>query len=223
MLEEMESIEENQTWTLTELPAGHKAIGLKWVFKVKRDATGAVIKHKTWIVAKGYVHHEGVEFYEVFAPIACLESVRLLIAITAKLKWKLHHPDVKSAFLNGELAEEVYVAQPPGFARDGVEHKVLRLHKALYGLRQAPRAWNTKLYATLKSLRFICCPSQHSVYAQGTSDTRILLGVYVDDLIMTGASTDEVQWFKVKMTERFKMSDLGLLSFYLGIKVKQRF
>jgi hypothetical protein len=162
-----------------------------------------------------------VDFDEVFAPVARLDAVRLLIAIAAKLKWKLHHLDVKSAFLNGELAEEVYVAQPPGFACDGEEHKVLRLHKALYGLRQAPRAWNTKLDATLKSLGFICCPSEHSVYARGTGDTRLLLGVYVDDLIVTGASADEVQQFKVEMTKRFKMSDLGLLSFHLGIEVKQ--
>jgi hypothetical protein len=101
------------------------------VFKVKRDAAGAVIKHKARIVAKGYVQREGVDFDEVFAPVARLDAVRLLIAIATKLKWKLHHLDVKSAFLNGELAEEVYVTQPPGFPRDGEEHTVLRLHKAL--------------------------------------------------------------------------------------------
>uniref|UniRef100_A0ACD5WTY3 Uncharacterized protein n=1 Tax=Avena sativa TaxID=4498 RepID=A0ACD5WTY3_AVESA len=220
--EELTSIEGNNTWSLTDLPAGHRLIGLKWVYKIKRDADGSVAKHKARLVAKGYVQREGVDFDEVFAPVARLDSVRLLIAIAAKLDWKLHHLDVKSAFLNGELAEEVYVAQPPGFAKVGEEHKVLRLHKALYGLRQAPRAWNTKLDTTLRSLGFTNSASEHSVYARGTGNKRVLLGVYVDDLIVTGADDDELTKFKREMTEKFSMSDLGLLSFYLGIEVKQQ-
>jgi hypothetical protein len=128
--------------------------------------------------------------------------------------------DVKSAFLNGDLQEEVYVAQPPGFVLEGQESKVLRLCKALYGLRQAPRAWNTKLDSTLLSLGFQRSPSEHVVYARGTGNTW-LLGVYVDDLIVTGVSTQEISKFKKKMKESFKMSDLGLLSYYLGIEVKQ--
>uniref|UniRef100_A0A453T4V4 Reverse transcriptase Ty1/copia-type domain-containing protein n=1 Tax=Aegilops tauschii subsp. strangulata TaxID=200361 RepID=A0A453T4V4_AEGTS len=110
------------------------------------------------------------------------------------------HMDVKSAFLNGDLEEEVYVQQPTGFVKKGEEHKVYKLHKALYGLKQAPRAWNTKLHNTL---------------------SRLLIGVYVDDLLITGASEKEIGRFKKQMKELFKMSDLGLLSFYLGIEVHQ--
>jgi hypothetical protein len=140
MLEEMSSIEGNKTWHLATLPPGHRAIGLKWVYKVKKDADGNVLRHKARLVAKGYVQRHGVDYDEVFAPVARLESVRLLLALAAGSGWGVHHMDVKSAFLNGELQEEVYAAQPPGFAVKGQEHLVLRLDKALYGLKQAPRA-----------------------------------------------------------------------------------
>jgi hypothetical protein len=128
---------------------------------------------------------------------------------------------VKSAFLNGDLQEEVYVAQPPGFARNGEEGKVFRLHKALYGLRQAPRAWNAKLNATLQHLGFTNSPSEHAMYARGQGRARLLVGVYVDDLIVTGADAEEIRRFKKEMMEQFRMSDLGLLHFYLGIEVHQ--
>ena len=149
MSEEMEAIEDNLTWRLTSLPPGHRAIGLKWVYKVKKDAHGEVLKHKARLVAKGYVQQHGIDYDEVFTPVA-----RLMLALAASAGWQVHHMDVKSAFLNRELEEEVYVSQPPGFTVDGKEHLVLRLHKALYGLKQAPRAWNTKLDACLSKLGF---------------------------------------------------------------------
>lgn len=111
----MKSIEENGTWSLVDLPAGHKPIGLKWVFKVKRDQRGEIVKYKARLVAKGYVQRQGIDFEEVFAPVARMESVRLMLAVAARKGWEVHHMDVKSAFLNGDLAEKVYVAQPAGF------------------------------------------------------------------------------------------------------------
>ena len=108
MIEEMDSIESNQTWRLVPLPPGHRPIGLKWVYKVKKNATGEVVKHKAWLVAKGYVRQPGVDFDEVFALVARIESVRLLLALAAQEGWLVHHMDVKSAFLNDELVEEVY-------------------------------------------------------------------------------------------------------------------
>jgi hypothetical protein len=140
MVDELASIEQNSTWTLVDLPAGHRPIGLKWVYKLKRDVDGIILKHKARLVAKGYVQRPGIDFDEVFAPVARLDSVRLLLAVAAQFKWQVHHMDVKTAFLNGELGEEVYVSQPPGFIDGKNSSKVLRLHKALYGLRQAPHA-----------------------------------------------------------------------------------
>jgi hypothetical protein len=146
---EMDAVEKNRTWELANLPHGHHAITLKWVFKLRRDEVGAIIKHKARLVARGFLQREGIDFDDAFAPVAQMEPVRLLLALAAQEGWRVHYMDVKSAFLNGDLKEEVYVHQSPGFAIPDKEGKVLRLRKALYGLRQAPRAWNAKLDSTL--------------------------------------------------------------------------
>jgi hypothetical protein len=135
MLEELSSVEQNNTWTLVDLSQGHLAIGLKWVFKIKRDELGVIVKHKARLVAKGYVQKSGIDFDEVFAPVARMESVRVLLVVAAQEGWLVHHMDVKTAFLNGDLVEEVYVQQPPGFVAAGHRSKVMHLKKALYGLR----------------------------------------------------------------------------------------
>jgi Reverse transcriptase (RNA-dependent DNA polymerase) len=200
---------------------GKRVIGLKWVYKLKKDSKGNVVKHKARLVAKGYVQQQGIDFEEVFAPVARIETIRLIIVLAVQRGWLLHHMDVKLAFLNGELLEEVYVTQPPGFKERGSEHKVLRLHKALYGLKQAPRAWNSKLDSTLNSLEFVRCKLEHAVYKRKQGNECIIMGVYVDDLIITGSSESEVAKFKLQMKEKFRMSDLGLLSYYLGIAITQ--
>jgi hypothetical protein len=164
MQAELGSIKSNGTWELSALPPGHCAIGLKWVFKVKNDPQGNIIKHKARLVAKGYAQRQGVDFEEVFAPVARIETVRLLIAIAAQRGWKVHHMDVKSTFLNGELREEVYVQQPPGFVVQGSNGRVLKLKRALYGLWQAPRAWYAMLDSELTKLGFIRNSLEHVVY-----------------------------------------------------------
>jgi hypothetical protein len=146
---EMDAVEKNRTWELADLPRGHRVITLKWVFKLKRDEVEAIIKHKARLVARDFLQWEGIDFDDSFVPVARMESVRLLIALAAQEGWRVHHMDVKSAFLNGDLKEEVYVHQPPGFAIPDKEGKVLCMRKALYGLRQTPRAWNAKLDSTL--------------------------------------------------------------------------
>jgi hypothetical protein len=178
MQEEINSIVENGTWTLVDLPAGTKPIGLKWVYKVKRNEQGVIVKYKARLVAKGYVQRPGIDFDEVYAPVARLESVRLLLAVAAQEGWEVHHMDMKSAFLNGDLAEEVYVAQPAGFVVKGAEHKVLKLKKALYGLQQAPRAWNAKLDGSLLSLGFQKSTAEHGVYVRGTGREKLIVGVH---------------------------------------------
>ena len=158
----------------------------------------------------------------MFSPVARAESIRILIALEAKLKWDLHHLDVKSAFLNGEIKEEVYVHQPEGFIKKGKEEYVLRLRKALYGLKQAPRAWNYKLDDTLRSMGFIKSVSHQAVYTSNIKEDRILVGVYVDDLIITGSNTRRIEEFKSSMKTKFEMTDFGLLNSYLGLEVIQR-
>jgi hypothetical protein len=135
MQSEMDAVEKNCTWELADLPRGHNTIILKWVFKLKRDEAGAIIKHKARLVTRDFMQWEGINFDDTFAPVARMESVRLLFALAAQEGWRVHHMNVKSAFLNDDLKEEVYVHQPPGFLIPGEEGKVLRLRKALYGLR----------------------------------------------------------------------------------------
>ena len=221
MKEELRSVERNKTWELVKPPAGHRPITLKWVFKLKKDEHGNVIKHKARLVARGFVQQEGVDYDDAFAPVARMESVRVLLALAAQEGWSVHQMDVKSAFLNGDLNEEVYVHQPPGFVVAGQEDKVYRLHKALYGLRQAPRAWNAKLDSTLKKKGFRQSNHEAAIYRRGSGNSLLLVGVYVDDLIITGAKEQDVESFKAEMKATFEMSDLGLLSFYLGIEVQQ--
>jgi hypothetical protein len=124
MADEINSIVENDTWKLVELPVGHQPIGLKWVYNLKKNAQGLIVKYKARLVAMGYVQREGIDFDEVFAPMARLDSVKLLLALVAQEGWLVHHLDIKSVFLNGDLREEVYVAQPPEFVKKGQEHKV---------------------------------------------------------------------------------------------------
>lgn len=187
------------------------------MFNVKRDEHGAIVRYKARLVVKGYAQREGINYTEVFAPVARLEAVRLLLAQAAHEGWEVHHMDVKTAFLNGDLQEEVFVEQALGFAQPGQEHKVYKLHKALYGLHQAPRAWNEKLDDQLAVLGFEKCPSEHAIYCRGVGAERLVVGVYVDDLIITGANNSSIKKFKAEMSKVFKMSDLGLLTYYLGI------
>lgn len=179
------------------------------------------MKHKARLVAKGYVQEKGVDFDEVFAPVTRLETVRLLLALAAKNSWEVHHLDVKTAFLNGVISEEVYVAQPEGFEKKGKEKQVYRLIKALYGLRQAPRAWYSKLNKCLEDLVFIGCPYEHAVYVRREGKEAIIVGIYVDDLLITGTDMSLISQFKEQMSSKFEMSDMGKLSYYLGIEVKQ--
>lgn len=219
--DEITSIKKNRTWSLVDLPYGCKAIGLKWVFKLKRNADGSINKHKARLVAKGYVQREGIDFEEVFAPVARLETVRAIIVLAASNSWKLHHLDVKTAFLHGELEEEVFVSQPEGFKVKGKEDKVYKLHKALYGFKQAPRAWSIKLNSILKELGFVKCSKEPSLFRRITNGSLLLVAVYVDDLLVTGSRVEDIQAFKLEMETKFEMSDFGPLHYYLGIEVIQ--
>lgn len=201
MEKEMHSIEANHTWKLTELPAGKKTIGLKWILKLKKDAQGNITKQKARLVAKGYVQEQGVDFDEVYAPVTRLETVRLLLALAAKCEWEVHHLDVKTAFLNGDISEDVYVLKPEGFVKEGKEHMVYKLIKALYGLRQAPRAWYSKLNSYLESLGFKKCSSEHAVYTRKEGEERLVAAVYVDDLLVTGSNVRLIEKFKREMSQ----------------------
>ncbi|PNX60516.1 copia-type polyprotein, partial [Trifolium pratense] len=162
MNQEMQSIEKNQTWELTSLPDGANVIGVKWIFKTKHNEKGEIDKHKARLVAKGYNQKHGIDYDEVFAPVARWDTIRSILAIATRESWKVFQLDVKSAFLHGELSEDIYVEQPPGYQRE--KNKVYKLKKALYGLKQAPRAWYSKIEAYFNSEEFEKCPSEHTLF-----------------------------------------------------------
>ncbi|KAL0541702.1 hypothetical protein IC582_021757 [Cucumis melo] len=222
MDEEIKAIKKNDTWKLSTLPNGKKAVGVKWVFKIKRNEKGEVERYKARLVAKGYSQRKGIDYDEVFAPVARLETIRLLIALAAQNNWKIFQMDVKSTFLNGYLEEEVYLEQPPGYFVKGQEDKVLKFTKVLYGLKQAPRMWNSRINKYFLDNGYLRCPYEHSLYIKVNGHGDILVVcLYVDDLIFTRNCASMFEDLKKAMTQEFEMTDIGLMSYYLGIEVKQ--
>ena len=218
---ELNSIKENGTWSLVPLPAGRKAVGSKWIFRIKRDAAGNIKTWKARLVAKGYSQVEGLDFSETFAPVAKFTSIRIILTLAAAHGWECHHMDVKTAFLNGELEEEIYMEQPEGFVKVGEEHLVCKLVKSLYGLKQAPRAWNKKLHQELTKAGFIRLEADHSVYQKHDATGQVFLLIYVDDLVIVTSTKESLHSCKNGLSKIFKMTDLGETSHFLGMEVQR--
>ena len=220
---EISSIKKNNTWSLRELPTGAKKIGVKWVYKTKYNEHGEIDKHKARLVAKGYSQKHGIDYTEVFAPVARMDTVRMIIALAAQKGWKIFQLDVKSAFLYGELSEEVYIEQPRGYEIEGKEHLVYKLHKALYGLKQAPRAWFSRIEGHFIKEGFQKCDSEQTLFTKKNAAGKIIIvSIYVDDLIFTGDDKNMMCDFKNSMMREFDMTDLGSMRFFLGIEVLQQ-
>ncbi|CAJ2638092.1 unnamed protein product [Trifolium pratense] len=202
MQEEIDAIEKNKTWQLVEKPNDKEAIGVKWVYKLKHNPDGSIQRAKARLVVKGYAQQPGIDYSETFAPVARLDTVRTIIALAAQKGWNLYQLDVKSAFLNEELKEEVYVQQPQGFVSKGQEEKVYRLKKALYGLKQAPRAWYSEIDSYFVQQGFQRSQSEPTLYVkhQGKDDI-LLVALYVDDLVYTASRPDLM--FAASLLSRF--------------------
>ena len=221
MQEELNQFERSRVWHLVPRPSDKNVIGTKWVFKNKSDEKGVITRNKARLVVQGYSQIEGLDFDETFAPVARLESVRLLLAIACHLKFTLYQMDVKSAFLNGILKEEVYVAQPPGFQSVSHPNHVYRLDKALYGLKQAPRAWYERLSTHLTENGYVRGSIDKTMFVKCTSKDIIIAQVYVDDIVFGSTSETLVKEFTTLMTKEFEMSLCGKLSYFLGLQVSQ--
>ena len=189
-------IQKNNTWTLVDRPEGRKVIGMKWIYRTKLNVDNSINKHKARLVVKGYAQIFGVDYSDTFAPVARLDTIRLLLAISAQKGWKVFQLDVKSAFLNGVLQEEIYVKQPDGFVIQGVEDKVYLLQKALYGLKQAPRAWYSRIDEHLLNLGFVKSLSEATLYVKLKDNDVLIVSLYVDDLLVTGSNELLVEEFK---------------------------
>lgn len=221
MKEEIQMIEKNRTWALVDRPINKKVIGVKWVYRVKLNPDGFVNRYKARLVVKGYSQDPGVDFTDTFAPVARLDTIRAILALAAHKGWLVFQLDVKSAFLNGDLKEEIFIDQPDGFVKKNAESKVYLLKKALYGLKQAPRAWYSKLDDYLLKLGFEKSITEPTLYVVKKNEEVLIISVYVDDLLVTGSSLSMVNQFKVKMLQIFEMNDLGKMSYFLGMEVQQ--
>ena len=162
--EELKSMEQNSVWDLVELPNNCKKVGCKWVFKTKRDAKGNIERFKARLVAKGFTQKEGIDYTETFSPVSKKDSLRIILALVAHYDLELHQMDVKTAFLNGNLDEEIYMEQPEGFAKKGKEHLACKLKKSIYGLKQASRQWYLRFNDTITSFRFMENAVDQSIY-----------------------------------------------------------
>ena len=220
MQAEMDMIEKNETWSLVSKPKNKKPIGVKWIFRTKFNPDGTICKHKARLVAKGYAQQAGVDYGETFAPVARMETIRLILSISASMSWKVYHLDVKSAFLNGVLQEEVYVKQPEGFIVQGHEDKVYHLHKALYGLKQAPRAWYGSIDGYLLGHGFSRSQNEPTLYVRNEG-SMVVVSFCVDDLLVTGEDPRNVDKLRHELEEEFEISSLGLMNYFLGVEVMQ--
>ncbi|GKD26477.1 putative ribonuclease H-like domain-containing protein, partial [Tanacetum coccineum] len=211
-----------QVWILVDLPHEAKVIGTKWVYKNKRDKRGVVVRNKARLVAQGHRQEEGINYDEVFAPVARIEAIRLFLAFALFMGFIVYQMDVKSAFLYGNIDEEVYVAQPPGFVDPDHPTKVYKVVKALYGLHQAPKAWYATLSTFLEKHGYRKGAIDKTLFIKKDKKDIMLVQVYVDDIIFGSTRKSWCDEFEALMKGRFQISSMGELIFFLGLQVKQK-
>ncbi|GJT07911.1 retrovirus-related pol polyprotein from transposon TNT 1-94 [Tanacetum coccineum] len=221
MQEELHEFERLEVWELVPPPDKAFVISLKWIYKVKLDELGGILKNKARLVARGYRQEEGIDFEESFAPVARLEAIRIFLAFAAHMNMVIYQMDVKTAFLNGNLREEVYVSQPDGFVDPDKPNHVYKLKKALYGLKQAPRAWYDMLSSFLISNDFSKGSVDPTMFIRREGNELILVQIYVDDIIFAASTPELCDLFAKIMCSKFKMSMMGKISFFLGLQISQ--
>ena len=223
---EYESLIENNTWELVPLPEGKNVVGSRWVFKVKRDGNGSVERFKARLVAQGYSQAEGIDYQEVFSPVVRNTSIRSLLALANTCNWEIHQADVKTAFLQGDLDEEIYMKQPDGYVSEENPNHVCKLKKSLYGLKQAARCWNSAIDGYLKSNGYKqvgadSCLYMKSVKQQNGKIDFVILSIHVDDILLFSNSVPMLNEEKVSLGTRFKIEDLGEVNHVLGMLIKR--
>lgn len=218
MEKELHALEANQTWQLTTLPKGHKALPSRWVYKLKYKADGSIDRPKARLVIKGFNQQLGVDYKHTFAPVAKLATVRTVIALAAAKAWPLHQLDVNNAFLHGFLDEDIFMTPPQGYHKAS-PNQVCKLQKSLYGLKQASRQWNLELSKFLLSLGFTQSSHDFSLFVKSSPPSLTIALVYVDDILLTGSSPSDILSTKSALHSKFTIKDLGLASYFLGMEL----
>src|SRR4051812_3114117 len=217
-MEELQAHELNGTWKLIELPAGKKAIGSRWVFKLKHNAGGSIDHHKGRLVAKGYNQQPGFDYLKIFAPTVRLTIIRFVLALAAIHDLHLCSIDISHAYLDCDMDVEIYMEQPEGFHQGGPK-TVCKLIHSIYGSKQGGRMWNKKMHSVLSEMSFKCTYPDHSLYIYTCGHVRIFLQVFVDDMSLALASKDVLEQVGADLSKHFKLRDLGETTQLLGIKI----
>ncbi|XP_012834032.1 PREDICTED: uncharacterized protein LOC105954894 [Erythranthe guttata] len=217
MCDEYNVLLSNKTCSLVPRTVTQNIIGCKWVYKIKRNPDGSIAR----LVAKGFNQRLGIDFSETYGPVVKHATVRLILTLAVTNGWPLRQLDVNNAFLQGSLSDEVFMDQPPDFINTDFPHHFCKITKAIYGLRQAPRAWYQELPNFLLSTGFITSPSDTSLFMYLRSGYNVYLLIYVDDTIITGSCVTDVIEFITLLSRHFSLKDLGLLSYFLGIEAIQ--
>jgi hypothetical protein len=220
MQEELNNFTRNEVWHLVPRP-NQNVVGTKWVFRNKQDEHGVVTRNKARLVAKGYSQVEALDFNETYAPVARLESIRILLAYATYHGFKLYQMNMKSAFLNGPIKEEVYVEQPPGFEDSEYPNHVYKLSKVLYGLKQAPRAWYECLRDFLITNGLKVGKADPTLFTKTVAKDLFVCQIYVDDIIFGSTNKSTCEEFSRIMIQKFEMSMMGELKYFLGFQIKQ--
>lgn len=219
MLDEYKALKRQGTQSLVPLPPDKQTIACKWVFRLKKNSDGFISRHKSRLVAKGFLQIEGVDYHETFSPVAKQPTIRVLLCLALHFHCPIKQLDISNAVLHGILEEEVYMHQPQGFIDANHPSLVCKLHKALYGLKQAPRAWFSTFSSFLLSHDFVPSHCDSSLFIKHTSTSITILLVYVDDILLTGSDPLYISTFVQHMHSAFSMKELGLLNYFLGISV----
>jgi len=209
MKKEYNTLRENKTWTLVPRPNNKKVLTNRWVFKTKTNKNGEIEKYKARLVARGHTQELGIDYEEVFAPVARYEAIRTLFAASVNEEMHVHQMDVISAYVQGELNDDIYMEQPEMFVEHGHEEKVCKLLKPLYGLKQAGREWYKKLDSYITEIGGKRTAADPCVYVFDKENERVIVIVYVDDLILASKELTRIEYIKSKMKSMFKMTDLG--------------
>ena len=216
---ELDSIMGNNTWVLVDLPRGCKPLRSKWIFKKKLKVDGTVDKFKARLVAMGNTQKKGLDYFDSYSPVTKFATIRVLFALASIHKLLVHQMDVKTAFLHGDLEEEIYMKQPEGCAKPGQEHKVCKLVRSLYGLKQAPKQWNQKFDTTIIEFGFQVSEADSCLYTKKDQSGCVILSLYVDDMLIFGTSMEVVNKTKEFLSSKFDMKDMGEAEFILGVKI----
>ena len=215
----MQSMKDNEVWIEVDLPPNAKVVGSKWLYKMKTDMDGIVHIYKARLVAKGYTQTFGVDYEETFSPVDDIRAIRILIAIAAYYDYEIWQMDEKTAFLNGRLDEDIYMAQPEGFVNPDFPNRVCKLNKSIYGLKQASRQWNKRFDEEITKFGFTNNLDEPCVYHKASGSEVIFLILYVDDILIMGKDIPSLQKVKAYLGKCFSIKDLGEAAFILGIKI----